>query len=1016
MRVLVIMFIFSVAPSYTQTDLPGPVRALSNFVTPQPIASWNVAQTFYSGFVDAGSTGHNNVWKLPTASVSGCLQDNGSYTLNITACPPGSPSGADKDVQINSGGFFYADANFQYNHVSPQVVTVTGVSGNPSIVAVTSFIQSDQGFLSKANNWQAFNTLTDGSLLRAYHLDHPDASTGAPQYTGGYIDIAMITYIPTGGAAYPPHDPRNCYDQFANLASNPIPLNGLSSFGAGDILIWNSPSPLQGYLGGSPYHINGTPCGAPIPLPVYDGISNNTGLNTNAYILAMGGFATPVNSAQAVQIWSGGVTALEYFAAGFYPAGTVTTTGTLTSAAYLGGFMYMGHSTTAPGNGVGCTSIASCDNPLIPGLGLLQGQFYWNDSVHNPQVFDGTNWDNYALQATTVTFTGIIDTGTSSNSLQVPSGGLLTGLGLTVGQAFYPHGFSTCPTLNNPATSYGGIGYNTGSVYCYWNGTSWNPFDFSAGTTNYWTLVGADLHNNAGTHVIAGTTADDGSGYSLQSHSGLSVTGNIHATGSGGLSYVTGQDFVVGNTAVLDYTGSATRTLQVVTPGTSWVAFRMTDNATSASNVGAYLEFATTDTAITAGDHRFGEDQWYRVADITGGQVTASYSKFLTNNGTIYQRESISGNTHNVLGPGNVANEVFSVLDNSGSGNGYIQLGRNGTTLSQLVGIAGGDFAIDAVGVANNVFYLYNAGAQTGTLGIYQGNVGVKTLVPNWPLDVHGGNSNQIHVNGNNSGAGGFIYASNGDNNINVSGGHYFNGTNWIAAAGSSGMMSATGGGVFLYHNTANGIGGVVPLNEVAGFTNTNASIFSKTTIGTAGSIASQINFNSAGPATDNGGYLTSNQDNTAFLSGGMEFSSSSSWVARSSGGASALTVVGGSGISVLINNTTTSGFAFTPVLTASFRATSFNFTGNLNNSLGIVSPFISSGTCSLTTGATNTRGFLNPGTVPTTCIMTFAGGGYSSAPYCLISPTPSFVPTTTTTTMSVFTNSTAQMAYFCIQ
>lgn len=1111
MRVLVIMFIFSVAPSYTQTDLPGPVRALSNFVTPQPIASWNVAQTFYSGFVDAGSTGHNNVWKLPLNSVSGCLQDNGSYTLNITACPPGSPAGADMDVQVNSGGFFYADANFQYNHVSPQVVTVTGVSGNPSIVAVTSFIQSDQGFLSKANNWQAFNTLTDGALLRGYHLDHPDASTGAPQYTGGYLDIAMIAYIPTGGAAYPPHDPRNCYDQFANLASNPIPLNGLSAFGTGDVLLWNSPSPLQGYLGGSPYHINGTPCGSPIPMPVYDGISNNTGLNTNAYVLAMGGFATPINSANAVQIWTGGVTALEYFAAGFYPAGTVTSTGTLTSATYLGGFMYMGHSNQVPGNGASfCRSIASCTNPLLPGLGFLQGMFYFDDNLATMNLSldsTGTNWKPVALQNTSTSFTEITTTNTtgscinyqiasfefqvdcngnvsttgassghgvitvngafgglnvsasaSPNAIQAPSGGMYAGLGMTTNEALYPKGLATCGTQNNPGSGYGGFGYNTGSTYCYWNGTTWASINLSTiGGGGYWNLSGSALYNNAGSYVTVGATVDDGSHAALQSASALSVTGTIqsintglaiafktqnnnfsvdgngdisgagilHMTGTTGLNYMSATDLVVGNASVLDYTGSAGRNLQVVSSLTNnWAALRLTSNVLTGSNAGTYIEYASTDTGISAGDHRLGEDQWFRNNDVTGGQVTASYSKFLTYNGTIYQRESISGNTHNVLGPGSIANEVFSVLDNSGTGNGYIQLGRNGTTLAQLAGIAGGDFAIDAIGAANNVFYLYNSGAQAFTLSLYQGNVGVKYATPNWPLDVHGGNSSQIHINGNNSGAGGYLFASNGDNNINMSAGMWYNGTNWITTASSYGLIGVSGFGVTLFNNPSVGVGAAVTPNQIAGFTSTANSLFAKTAIGNS-SVVSQLNINSGTPSSDFGGFFTSTLDNGLFLSGGMEYTTNSSvpWVARSNSGATAITLIGGSGISILINNTTSSGFNFTPTLTASFRANSFNFTGHINGSLGIVSPTVSGSggaVCALGSGSTDTRGSI-VWNAPGVCNLNFASA-YSTAPVCVgqssnVNSSTTFLYFTPTTTQwSISTNNTNTVYYYCIQ
>lgn len=1237
-------------PLMAQQNLSSPVSVLPSApgTTGGEVRFWNAAHTHWQEFTGGPGGTANITWVLPPTDSTGTqfLASNGSGVLSWQTAGSGTVCGSNTQVIFNNSGACGASPNFTWQN-TPQSLTVTGIASTPSIISAGGFMQSIGGYLSTANNWEAFQSLTDGSLLRGYHVDHPDPSSGAPQYTGGYIAIAPINYIPTGGAAYPPGDPRNCYDQYANLVSQPIPLNGLGSFANTNVLLWNSPSPLQGYLGGSPYHIDGTPCGSPLPLPVYNGISNNTGLNTNAYVLAMGGFATPINSAQAVQIWFGGVTALDYFAGAFYPAGTVTTTGTLSSAQYLGGFMAMGHANQVPGNGTLCTSIASCTNPTPPGFGTIQGEFYWDDALGGMNTYDGTAWHLMAQQTKNVTFSEITTTnttgscinyqiasfefqvdchgnvsmsgassghgvltvngafgginvatntgfnsiqtaggflsnvaspnqafatansnviinadgtasfgnvvnsngatggfnvtadtainsiqtvggfqsrlngtancaiifhdsmsinqgcvaadlligmgqnghggnirvsdgsgaggldsagaqillvanngssnglitsnGTVYNSVQVPTGGIYVGLGLTTDQALYPKGASACTSLNSPASLYGGFGYNTGSKYCYWNGSAWTLFDFTA-FTNYWTLSGPNLYNNSGSFVIAGGTTDDGSHAALQSDSSLSVTGLIigangttgtnitfenannhfsvdvagditgagviHMTGTTSPDWFLG-DTIAGATGLLDYTGSAGRNLQVTnTVANNWVAFRMSTDAGNSAGYGAYMEFASTDAGIT-GDHRMAEEQFYRTTDVTAGKVTSNYVKYMNYDGTLYGAETISGNSHSITGPAAVANEVLSVIDGSGSGSGYLHLGRTGSSPAELVGIAGGDFAIDAYGVANNVLYMTNAGSQPGTLGLYQGNVGVKTLSPNWPLDVHGGNSNQIHVNGNNSGSGGFIYASNGDNNINMSGGHYFDGSNWHSTASSSGMISATGAGVFAYQNPSQSIGVAITPNLVAGFTTTGDSLYAKTTIGT-GTIASQVNFNSVNPSTDSGGFLTSINDNSAWLSAGQEYNTSNQWVARSSGGATALTLSGGSGISVLINNSTTSGFAFTPTLTASFRATSFNFTGHLNGSLGIVSPTVSgSASCSLGSGSTDMRGsivFNSTGV----CNLNFAAS-YSTAPFCV--GTPSNLNGTTylffgptTTQWSISSNGTTTIYYHCVQ
>ena len=93
-------------------------------------------------------------------------------------------------------------------------------------------------------------------------------------------------------------------------------------------------------------------------------------------------------------------------------------------------------------------------------------------------------------------------TQTAYNSIQTV-GGMSAALGYTTGQALYPQGYSSSSSLNHPASGYGGFGYNSGSIYWYWNGTAWVSLDLSAiggcGIAN-------EVHYNNGSGSCTGST------------------------------------------------------------------------------------------------------------------------------------------------------------------------------------------------------------------------------------------------------------------------------------------------------------------------------------------------------------------------------------------------------------------------------------------------------------------------------------------------------------------------------
>lgn len=264
---------------------------------------------------------------------------------------PGSPI----EFRPNSG-----NVNFYGNPGTPAISTVGG-----------AYVYSTGGFLSNVGSWQAFNSASDGALLRGYGLA-PNAANNA----GGYIDIAPTTYNPNGGGS--------CTDANGNPVQQPSPLPGLSGFGTHDTIMWVTQSPQM--------PPNGS-CGSILP------INEDWGLAITSYLFARGGLATDNASFNAINavylsggVPSGGVEANTIIAGTLYPAGTTTTTGTLLTATYLGGHIIIGTSLGPPAAG----TIATVTNPFSVGEGLKEGMMYGELSTHTPWYYNGSTWINIA--------------------------------------------------------------------------------------------------------------------------------------------------------------------------------------------------------------------------------------------------------------------------------------------------------------------------------------------------------------------------------------------------------------------------------------------------------------------------------------------------------------------------------------------------------------------------------------------------------------------------------------------
>lgn len=191
------------------------------------------------------------------------------------------------------------------------------------------------------------------------------------------------------------------------------------------------------------------------------------------------------------------------------------------------------------------------------------------------------------------TFVGVAVTGSSFNSLQVPSGGLYTGLGITTDQAVYLLTKGTGSTPNSPSGLYGAIGHRSGSTFWYFNGSTWGQVDFATiggGVTSLNTQVGAlTLLGGVGVTITGlsiaiGQAVGTGSSVTFSSVTTTGVfqsgaagaaisfqnnSGSFQVNGNGqisGLEVNTSLGYKVGGTVVVNSSRQATFT-QVVSSG-----------------------------------------------------------------------------------------------------------------------------------------------------------------------------------------------------------------------------------------------------------------------------------------------------------------------------------------------------------------------------------------------------------------------------------------------------------------
>ena len=477
--------------------------------------------------------GTGGIWLTPgqayqftvTTSTGVVISTINNVVAPITSAPaatlPGSPVSS---LQFNQTNTFAGSANLTWDNAN-QVLTVTGTSGLASIKSQAGYIQSYGGFVSSipgGGSWQGINSQTDGALLRGYGVAQSVSNTA-----GGYVDIAPITYNPNDGGT--------CTDQFGNPVQQPVPLNGLASFGPNDVLLWVGQSPVMPATG----------CGAALP------VLTTSGLRTNGSVFARGGFATDVAAYNSIQSLLGGASVelgVTMGQANYFAPQTACTSLNAPGSGYGGFGGYLGTTVYCYWNGSAWTTVdlsmtgGGGGSPVGP-AGAVQfttgsvfngsGNLSWNNTgrVLTATALDSAHAGIAVSGGYVQADAGFLATpfvATSYQAIQAPSGGVYsksvtslnyTATGASVGIPLFTTGQTSFP----PGTQYCDIT----SIPCspqLWNGSAWVTLS-SGGATSPGGLDTYVQFNSAGSFGGASTLTY--SGQLLNSTSTSSTTAGM---------------------------------------------------------------------------------------------------------------------------------------------------------------------------------------------------------------------------------------------------------------------------------------------------------------------------------------------------------------------------------------------------------------------------------------------------------------------------------------------------------
>jgi len=909
-------------------------------------------------------------------------------------------------IQYNGGTAFAGSTNLTYTPGS-QVVTIAGIGGTPGLIlGGGSFVESTGGFLSQvpSGSWQAFNSQTDGALLRGYGVVQNVANT-----KGGYFDFAPVTYNP-----YDSGTP--CLDFWGNVVNQPLPLNGLSGFGANDTIMWVSTSPSMPASGS---------CGAPLP------VNTTYGLNINSYIFPRGGMATDLNRYNAINALTGGVTAGSVTAGVLYPAGTVTNCcGTLSVPTYLGGYMQMGISNGVPSAG----TIATVNNPFTGGSGLEAGTFYWDSGLAAPRVYNGTTWGYFGGSGGTPAFSVITSGTNTSAAMSVGTGASLTSTGTGI---FDVHaGGATSPAQTGTAA---GIPATcaVGQTYFASDATAGKNLYFCT-ATNTWTQM-VSSGGGAAFSAITGGTNNGGAAMVVGSTSSLTVSGSgtINANLING-AVLPASGSIVKTNGSLQAVASAYTDIVLLWASGSCVGYLKNDG-TCSSSTGVTSITGTTNQVIASastGAVTLSLPQSINTtAAVTFGTVTTGGSAGTFVSGATGTNFSFANNNGNFSANGNGAVSAVGVYSSTGASGGFNV--TTATAYNAVQAALGGMQALSFT-ASNYVQTGNHSGVPTVTTsdafhaGAMYWDTGVGCE------EIYNGSTWACTTTGSSSAAG-------SNTNVQYNNGGAFAGSNNFTWNNSTGVLAVTG--TYTASNTGTNItfqnsGGNFQVNAAGavsaagifsstggsgGFNVTgNTSANSIQTVGgiTAGS--SSLSIVSAGTFANNNASATLSAANSGSGYAGAFAGSSTSAAAlaatnSSTGGALAVLSANTAGGAITSIVTTSTGFDFYGVSTAGSQFSKITNQGHYVSTGS--SPTIGVGGFSVISGSTDTRGGISHTSSSGTVTMTF-NVPYATTPWCVASDenqstaAPGLVGiySISTTAVSFTVNTVGTMYYHCMQ
>ncbi len=567
-------------------------------------------------------------------------QNGGAYVPVISAA---SVAGSDTYVQYNKSGAFGADANFKWSYTTPsQQLKITGGTGASAYAALlvtdsnsphTAYIESDGGFYSTLTNGNTVN-IPNGGVTASTVSATSSAFNGLQNNTGG---AAASAFYPAANASHPTN-PTGSFGGLGFLSGSTYwYFNGTSSIwgtfnfaainvpGSDQEVIYNDSGSFMAdanfkWAYTTPSQqlkiTGGTGASAYAALLVTDSNSPHT-----AYIESDGGFYTPNTNSNAVNVPNGGMLSRYLALATPTPSGSVYPTisllagssgiygrvfGSVVSSDY--GTLYL--SSNLSYNGSAWVADVNTDKTAMigmdpgsttpftvyvgtgTGIGTSALQIYDNGNVG----IQGAATSAAGVALTVAGSTGvatIVVTGgymqsaqgfysansgsSAATTVNCPSGGAQFGLGVQVNTAYYMKALSSSP--GSPSSGYGGLYYNSGSTYDYWNGSAWAAFNFgTAGAVSSVTGSGSgiSISPTTGAVVVSNTGVT-----SLAAGGGISVnaaTGAITVTNSGVTALTAGTGVTLSGS-----TGSVTVSIGQAVATTSTVTFS-TVSVTSSSN------------------------------------------------------------------------------------------------------------------------------------------------------------------------------------------------------------------------------------------------------------------------------------------------------------------------------------------------------------------------------------------------------------------------------------------------